>query len=222
MNLNQHHATAAALVALLMICAGCARLPTEAIVLSDTIGKDLSEIQSAHTGLVRRHFASMRDQADAFVDEVYRPFIIRKTMDDLNLVEEIQAAALGESDLDPLDIMEIYADEALAQIGSFRKELLQPINQQEQALLSELDASYGRLRNANAVLTAHLRSVRDVHESQAELLSDIGVAKDLRQQLSGRIADFSAEFNKLLLEARSAGDNLDQLPDRIRELRDRS
>jgi hypothetical protein len=210
-----------AALALAVLAAGCARVPPEAVGLSGRMGQDLATMQGAHASLVRQYFASMRDRAETFVDDVYRPYVIRATMDELDLVAELQRAVDGDSELDPLDLMEIYADEALAQIERFRDDLLEPIAAQERELLDEIDASYAALRTANAAITAHLASVSRVHDAQAELAGRAGLPDDIRERISGQAAAFSEQLGDLLARAESAESDLDDLPERIRELRDR-
>lgn len=209
------------MVLLLLVTVGCARVPKEAVTLSDTIGKDLVATRTAHNAIVRQHFGAMRQNVNAFVDYTYRPFILKKTMEDLDLVTQIQAAASGrhELGLDALDLMEIYVEEAISQIESFRAEMLAPISQQEATVLANLDLTYGAMINANAIITAHLRSVIKVHEAQQEALSAVGVDEDLRKTISGEVAAFSGQINELLSEARNADKkHLEELPSKLQKL----
>lgn len=200
------------------LCASCASVPPEAEALSAQLGRDLGRLHAAHTSLVRQHFGALRSRAEAFVGDVYRPYILRTTMEDLDLVEQIRAAARGDGDLDALDIMEIYADEALSQIETFRRSVLAPINAQEEAVLAEVDSTYGALRNANSVITAHLGSIRRVRDARRDALAELGAPEDFEERLATDLASFSNRIDELLLDARDAEEALDELPDRLREL----
>ena len=204
-----------------LLCPGCASSPPEAQALSSLIGRDLGRLQASHASLVRQRFAVLRSRAETFVDDVYRPYILRTTMEDLDLVEEIQAAARGNGELDPLDVMEIYVDEALSRIEAFRRSLLAPIRDQEEAVLTELDQTYGALRDANAVITAHLASVRRLGDARSEALSGLGVPEDFEERLASGLAAFSNRVDELLLEASDAEETLEMLPARVRDLRER-
>ena len=206
-------------VAMSLICA-CAQVPKEAVTLSDLVAKDLVAMRAAHTALVRQYFGSMRENVNAFVDYTYRPFIVEKTMEDLDLVKEIQAAAAGrhKEGLDALDVMEIYVEEAINQIQSFRAEMLAPINSQESRLLADLDRSYNAMINASATVTAHLRSVTKVHEAQQQALSHLGVDPQLQERIAGQAANLSGEVSDLLAKARAGQETLDALPDKLKAI----
>lgn len=208
------------LALVLLVCGACARVPKEAVQLSDAIGKDLAAMHTAHTALVRQYFGAMRENINAFVDYTYRPFIITFTIEDTELIGQLQDAAAGshELGLDPLDIMEIYVEETIKRIEGFRAEMVAPINTQERTLLGELDRSYTAMMNANATITAHLRSVTKVHEAQQEALASLGVAADLRETISAQVAKLSGEVNDLLAKARQGEEGLEDLPGKIKDI----
>ena len=172
----------------------------------------------AHINLVRQYFSLMSDNINAFVDDEYRPYIISQTITDMNLIEELKNATTGSSELDPLDIMEIYTGEVIKQIESFRRVLLVPIDQQENTVLSDLELTYTMMRNANATITAHLRSVRGVHEVQSRLLGELGLPTDLRERISTSVAGISQELNRILSEARADDGVIENLPDKIKKI----
>lgn len=201
-----------------LLVSGCARLPVESITLSDTVGKDLAVLHIAHINLVRQYFSLMSDNINAFVDDEYRPFIISQTITELNLIEELKNATTDSSELDPLDIMEVYTEEVINQIENFRRELLAPIDQQENTVLSDLELTYTMMRNANATITAHLRSVRGVHEVQSRLLGELGLPTDLRERISTSVAGISQELNRILSEARADDGVIENLPDKIKKI----
>ena len=201
-----------------LLVSGCARLPVESITLSDTVGKDLAVLHIAHINLVRQYFSLMSDNINAFVDDEYRPFIISQTITELNLIEELKNATTDSSELDPLDIMEVYTEEVINQIENFRRELLAPIDQHENTVLSDLELTYTMMRNANATITAHLRSVRGVHEVQSRLLGELGLPTDLRERISTSVAGISQELNRILSEARADDGVIENLPDKIKKI----
>jgi hypothetical protein len=199
-------------------CLSCAQVPKEAVELSVTVGRDLAELHRANRELADRYFARMRQDVNEFVDDVYRPFVIRFTLDTLDLVEEIQRAARGENELDPLDIMEIYAEEVLLRITAFRDSMLEPIVNQERAVLDSIDAAYQRVQNASAVVTGHLASVRKVHDAQAEFLGNFGPA-DLRRQVSTAVSGLSDNLADVLEVGREVQEALDEGPARFAEVK---
>jgi hypothetical protein len=208
------------LLFLIPLLFACAQVPREAVTLSDRVGRDLVAMRTAHAALVRQYFGAMRGNIEAFVDSTYRPFIISETMRELDLANEIRAAAEGrhELGLDPLDIMQIYVEEAMARVQTFRAEMLMPVNAQEASLLGDLDAAYNAMIGANATVTAHLRSITKVHEAQQDALARLGIDPDVRDRVAARTARFSEELNGLLGRARAGAEEMEALPGKLREI----
>jgi hypothetical protein len=204
----------------LLVSAGCARVPVESVELSDMVGKDLAVLHAAHVNLARQYFSTMRDNINGFVDEKYRPFVIDHAIRELGLVDELRNAIENPGELTANDILEVFTEEAMLQIESFRREMLAPIDAQEKQLLADLDQTYMVVGNANATITAHLRSVVAVQEAQAEVLGDVGLPPDLAERISGSVATLSDEVARILAEGRKADAVLEDLPNRIKSLTD--
>ena len=203
-----------------ILAAGCATTPDESIELSATIGRDLAVVHEANRNLAVMHFDHLLADVDRFVDEVYRPYIIRATMEDLDLVGELQLSLAGEHDLDALDILTIYAEETMAQIDTFRREMREPIQAQRREVLLSIDAAFQQLQTANAVVTGHLASVAKVHDAQSETLRYMGL-EDYRTKIAIGLAGLSDEVGAVLENARAADADLDALPGEIRDITDR-
>jgi len=197
-------------------------VPEESVELSVTVGRDLAEAHRANRELARRYFERMRADVETFVSTTYRPYIIRQTMSDLQLVERIKKASADDSDLDPLDVMEVYVERTLSRVSAFRSALLAPVETQERQVLTAIDETFQRLQNANAVVTGHLASVRRVREAQDEFLKRAGLG-NTSEQLGGQLADFSDRLARTLEQGRQAEQLLDQgaeaLP-RVKQLLD--
>lgn len=86
-------------------------------------------------------------------------------------------AAVGRAfgDAERGQIMLEFAEAALAEIEIQRTELLEPLDAQEQEVLRHLSSSYAQLQQAQAQVTAHLASVREVTGAQDELLHMAGI-----------------------------------------------
>ncbi len=198
---------------------GCARVPAESVELSATVGRDLEEAHRANRELALRYFSHLQLHIDEFVTNTYRPFIIRQTLDDLHLIDSLQAAArrgaaaegcsCTDTALDALDFMEIYTEETIARIDRFRDSLSAPLKAREDTVIGAIDNTYERLTSANAIVTGHLASVRKVNDVQAELLRGVG-AGDLPQQLSGGLAMFSDSLTSILDSGQEAQKMLEQ------------
>ncbi|MBD3220806.1 hypothetical protein GF314_06150 [bacterium] len=196
---------------------GCATVPEASIELSATIGRDLDAVHASHRALAELHFDDLRRRIDAFVDEEYRPYVLRAMMTELDVTSELEAALAGESDLDVLDIMSIVVEESIARIATFRTEMLAPVEAQRRQTLAAIDRAYRQLQSANAVVTGHLASIRDVHDAQAELMADASL-EDLRGDMTRRLAAMSEGVGRVLDDARAADRALDDLPARVDEV----
>lgn len=201
--------------------AACASVPPESVQLSAALGRDLPVLHAAHRETVKQYFSKLLLDVDEFVDDEYRPFIIRKTMEELNLVADIQLAARGAhpDGLDPLDLMEIFAEETIAKIQSFREEMRQPIEEQRDQVILAVDDAYMAVIRANAVLTAHLSSIRDVHAAQDEALGAVGL-EGLRERTIGFTDKLSAELDRLTKKLSTVDDKGAEFEGLAQKLRD--
>lgn len=189
-------------VLLTFVLAGCATVPPESVLLSSNMGKDLVALQTAHNNLINQYFGSMEANTNTFVDTVYRTFIIRKTLEDSDIVKTLVTADKGQhpDGLEPLDIMEIFSEEVLAQIESFRAEMLAPIMLQKESVTNDVNQTYFAIINANATITAHLDSVVKVHQSQSKILTDLGLPEGSREKLVEKTVGLSVKLNSKLSE----------------------
>lgn len=197
--------------------AACARVPVESVQLSAAVGEDLERLHAAHRELATRYFQRMHQDVDEFVRDVYRPYVIRSTMEDLGLIAKLQGALQPGAELDPLDVMEIYVEEAMRQIEAFRSELQAPVSEQERQVIVAIDAAHLRVQNANAIVTGHLASVRKVHDAQGEFLR--------RARLEGApertitfVTAVSDELARTLDATRATAAEFQGLPARVGEI----
>jgi len=170
----------AVLAALLLVFqVGCATVPKEVVLLSQGMGEDLTAVQVSYRALIREHFAGLRTQVNVFIDTRWKPTYLREYIQSGKLVELATAPDPNEV----LDGVEDWADIALEEIASKRRELLAPIDRQEDTLLTNVDEIFAQLLNANAAITAHLQSLRGVQEAQDRLLEEARV-RSLRDRIN--------------------------------------
>ena len=60
--------------------ASCTDVPEEAVTLSVTVGKDMEELRRSHQAVARTLFDRAKSDANRFIDEVYRPFVLEKLL----------------------------------------------------------------------------------------------------------------------------------------------
>ncbi len=194
-----------------LLAAGCASTPRESVELSETVGRDLAQVQAGYRQLAKLHFDHLLGDVDAFVEEEYRPFVVARSLEELDLLSDLRAALEGTGDLDPLDLLGIYVEETTAQIDSFRTALRRPVVRQREEVLERIDLAFQRLQTANAAVTGYLASVYEVHAAQDELLRTAGLG-DLRSTLASGMATVSERLEEVLERGRRAEADLDELP----------
>jgi len=204
----------------LILAAGCASVPEESIELSATVGRDLAAVHTANRNLAVLHFNSLLAEVDRFANEVYRPYIIEATVEDLDLVAQFQTALAGNHELalDPLEVLGIYSEEVVAQIDVFRREMRAPLEAQRDSVVSSIDQAFQQLQTANAVVTGHLASIAKVHDAQAELLADVGL-EDYQQKVATGLANLSADLAHALAVARDVDQEVSDIEDLVERVR---
>lgn len=72
-----------------------------------------------------------------------------------------------------------------------REELIRPLKEQRMGLLANLQQQYANVQGKNAVVTSMLASIVEVHETQQELLSMLGVKEDVRTEIGTKLSALS-------------------------------
>ncbi len=183
----------------LLTVSGCATVPRESVLLSQTIGDDLQAVHASYSSLCRTHFASLRLQINAFIDTRWTPTYLREFIRDGELV----ALATASNPTEVLNGVGAWAEVAVEEIEAKRRELLDPVDRDERALLTSVDDAFGRLAQANAAVTAQLQSIRKVKGVEDEALQALRL-KDLRDTVTARLADTSERTAKLLADLEKA------------------
>lgn len=165
-----------------LVATACARVPREAVDLSYAVGRDLEQLHSGYRQTVRFSFDQMRRAGLSVIDNVWTPAYLRDFVQGGNLVD---SARNGETEL-----IEFWARTAIDAIDQKRAEFLDPLQSQEDALLTQIDAAFDRVIRANATVTAHLNSIREVQDLQDQVLETAGLS-DLRDTINNAIVSAS-------------------------------
>lgn len=193
---------------------GCATVPREVVDLSYVMGSDLAELQRSHETLIRLHFDDLRRRTEDFLVNRWQPAYLE------GFIAEGDLVGLA-TDPDPAEVLagvQDWAEVAMEEIEAKRHELLDPLDAQEQELLAAVGAAFARMRTANATITAHLSSIRDVDQAQDEALADLGLG-DLRRQLDeglARAAELTEEGIRKTSEAEGIVDDAQRALERVR------
>lgn len=174
------------LIAFSMFFYGCATIPKETVELSYAIGQDIDAVHASYTNLVHQHFETLRNQTNDFIDKKWTPTYLG------NFIKKGKLISLAQ-DPDPVkafDGVSTWAEIAIKAIEKKKKDLILPINDDEQNLLKSVDEAFARLTRANAAITAQLNSMRKVQEVQDDALKALSI-KDLRDQINNQLISAS-------------------------------
>lgn len=171
-----------------VLAAGCTSVPKESVELSYLVGQDLEALHDSYRVLVKAHFAGLRRDIDDKIDEVFVPAFIDDFVESGRLVGHVQN--------ERPDLVLAWAREAVRNIDAERQERLAPIDEAEAELLESIDQAFSRVIHANAVVTAHLNSIREVQEVQTELLDRAGL-RDVRDRITDALVSASDEAERI-------------------------
>lgn len=205
------------LVALSLVTfAGCASVPKEVVQLSYQIGDDFSSIQISYKKLVHDHFEMLRGQRIQYLNNEWTPTYIRRWVEDGRLRDVVKGDIVwseekadfikpvaGKEDDGLLNTVKFWSLAAVAEIESKKKELLEPLNKQEEQLTSWIDDAFSRLYRGNATITAHLNSLRKVQEVQDDALAALHM-KDLSDKINNTLITASDKAKEGLEAVRKA------------------
>lgn len=195
---------------------GCASVPAETVELSHVIGSDLVELHRSHRALAELHFQGMRNDVDAFIDDIYRPALIEMTARDANFVENASRIINADPGRLPAYISR-FLKVVDPKIEEKRRELLKPIEDQETTLLAEIDRAHGQVMSANSVVSGHLASIRSVHDAQSEALGRFGLA-DLRERIASTTSRLSDQVQELNARGTEISASIDDVSERVGDL----
>jgi hypothetical protein len=193
--------------AVLLVCAAfaasvtsaCSHVPKEAVQLSYQIGQDLPRLHESYDALIHARFEDFKARRTAYVDDVWAPEYLSRWIVAGKLVDTAQGTLVwsfettsfvspspGKEKAQLLATVHEWASVALDEIEAKRAELLEPLDRDEKALRKQVHDAFTRLIQANAYITAHLASVRNVEEQQDEVLKALSI-KTLRDEIDAAL-----------------------------------
>jgi hypothetical protein len=199
----------------IMVMSSCGTVPKEAVTLSYRMGEDLSAINKSYKDLVKQHFEFLRNERLRYLKDEWEPVFINKWVTNGRLMETAKGEVVwssqtksftkpvpGEESIGLLSTIRFWAEGAMKQIEKKEKELLDPINKDEQTLLNSIDESFDQLYRANATITANLSSLRKEQDVQDEVLQSLKL--NFRSQINNSLSKASENAEKGLEEIRKA------------------
>jgi len=204
---------------------GCAQVPKEAVELSATVGRDLTEMKKSHIALIDIYYSGLLNDINNFVDNVYLPYQIRRTLaDDIwksEMLSAIESASKddpsGKKQKDSFKKIEFFLQIIQKEVESYRKLKLKPVKEQYASVLKSINSSYEQIHYANSIVTGHLASVVKVHDSQNEILEKLDL-KDLRVNVGTGNAGVSEKIGELVQKAKGGEDDLNSIVSKFDDL----
>ncbi len=198
---------------IMMVFVGCATVPKEVVELSYTTGQDLDAIHSSYKNLIETHFDNLRAQTNDFLENRWIPVYLKRFMEKSELVKMVQGS-------DPKTVfvdVQLFVEVAIKEIEDKKKELIDPINRDEKDLMSSVDEAFSRIIRANAMITAHLNSLRKVQQVQDEALQALQL-KDLQDKINDGLIMASEKSKMALEELKKTEGLIDKIDDKKKEL----
>lgn len=169
---------------------GCASVPKETVELSTAVGDDIRELHAGYRNTVGLYFAQLRQSGLTVIDETWVPAYLDSFVEGGGLRDIV---ADGNR-----DDLHAWAGAAIEDIDARRSKFVDSLNARETALLARIDEAFSRTLNANANVTAYLKSLLEVDEMQDRVLQATGL-KELRDQITEGLAEasrFAAEATR--------------------------
>ena len=218
-------------LAIICLLNSCVSVPKETVQLSRIIGTDLTVLQNSHTTMVELFYNEIINNINAFIEEVYVPFIINYVLKGelknyknnispsiFGVINKAANDGAGKAETGEVLVeMSNILKAANTRIEKKRNELLDPIQKQKDAMLRNINTSYENTRRANSSVTNYLQSVLSLKESQREILSIVGL-KGMDEALNNTLLKVSEVTKSLLIEGKEIDIESDDAFDKIKKI----
>ena len=218
-------------LAIICLLNSCVSVPKETVQLSRIIGTDLTVLQNSHTTMVELFYNEIINNINAFIEEVYAPFIINYVLKGelknyknnvspsiFGVINKAASDGAGKAETGEVLVeMSNILKAANTRIEKKRNELLDPIQKQKDAMLRNINTSYENTRRANSSVTNYLQSVLSLKESQREILSIVGL-KGMDEALNNTLLKVSEVTKSLLIEGKEIDIESDDAFNKIKKI----
>ena len=184
----------------ILIFLACASVPKEIVELSYMVGQDLSAVHTSYMTLIRTHYAGLRNQAINILETRLIPTFLE------DFIESGELIKMAQGD-DPKIVLEDVKDWVDMAMEQKKRELIDPINSDEEELIKLVDEAFSRLIRANATITAHLNSIRKVQQVQDEALKAMNI-KELRDKINEGLISSSKKTKEAINKLKKAEDTI--------------
>ncbi|MET1253822.1 hypothetical protein [Aliikangiella maris] len=206
---------------LLAIClvaiSGCATIPAEAPSLSSELGKRISALESANVTLLNRYFDQKRLEVDRFIQEVWLPEFASEFFQKPFMADAWNTIVSENDKKQRLMFLMKTGPKLQEAINKKRLELIQPLDELERHITSNIKAEYEQARGINNSITSFLLSAAKVTENRDRYLDMLGVTDD---KLATLIDRTDTAVSGLLVEGRKANDKADSVKKFVKKIKD--
>lgn len=203
-------------LAVAVVCAGCATIPAEAPELSAQLGSRISALEVAHVRVVEKFFAERRSRVDEFIQETWVPTFAKEFFEDKNIDDMWKQVVASKNPNDRLQFIVIIGPRLQKKINEKRLELIKPLEELEREVKSKLKIEYDQARSINNTLTAFLHSASKVEENRKRYLEMVGIAE---KQVDKFIDETDEAVNQLVSKAKSTNSAVDKSKDYLNKVK---
>ena len=209
-------------ISLALICFGCQTVPKEVVELSYVMGKDLEALNTSYDKLIHQYYENLRDQRRVYLDDTWYPRFIVNWREDGALVaiakeeriwseenQKLLPVPAGSAPKESLAALNDWVTYALYAYEVKESELLAPLNSDEENLREQVRQAFVNITRANATITAHLNSLREVQEVQDEALKALNL-NELRDEINKQLINASEKAKKSLEKIKEADEKVEK------------
>ena len=218
-----------ATILLILLTAGCGSVPKEVVELSYVMGEDLQSINQSYDNLIHQFYNNLRDQRRAYIDDVWYPRFVENWRKDGELVaiakeeriwsesdDKLVVVPAGSAPKESLAALNDWLDYALYAYEKKSEALLSPLDQEEETLRTEVRVAFARMTQANATITAHLNSLREIKEVEDQALKALNL-KDLRDQINDQLVNASKKAKDGLDKIKEVDQKVDKFGKKLKD-----
>ena len=203
-------------LAIAVVCAGCATIPAEAPELSAQLGGRISALEVAHVRAVEKFFAERRSRVDEFIQETWVPTFAKEFFEDKDIDDMWKQVVASKDPNDRLQFIVIIGPRLQKKINEKRLELMKPLEELEREVKSKLKIEYDQARSINNALTAFLQSASKVEDNRKRYLEMVGIAD---MQVDKFIDETDEAVSQLVSKAKSASSAVDKGKDYLNKIK---
>ncbi len=219
---------------LFLVIYGCATVPKEVVELSYRTGEDIAALYESYDKLIHDYFEIMQDERTAYLNDIWFPKFLKNWMkggelvavargekiwseEKEELIQPSSSMSSNDKSRETLNTIRDWVDYALYAYEVKEEMLLKPLEDDEKALRNDVKEAFQRVIRANATITAHLNSIRKVHEVQDEALEALNL-KGLRDNINDVLIKASEKAASGLDEVQKADGKIDNFYEQIKSL----